>query len=43
VRPGLGPGLGLLTSITLPDGGKLGLYQPRHPVAAGAATTNPVH
>lgn len=36
-------GWGLLTSITLPDGGKLGLYQPRHPVAAGASTTNPVH
>jgi hypothetical protein len=27
-------GWGLLTEITLPDGGSLGLYQPRHPVAA---------
>jgi catechol 2,3-dioxygenase-like lactoylglutathione lyase family enzyme len=24
---------GLVTSIKLPDGGKLGLYQPRHPTA----------
>jgi catechol 2,3-dioxygenase-like lactoylglutathione lyase family enzyme len=28
---------GLLTYITLPGGGKLGLYQPKHPVAAGLA------
>lgn len=28
-------GWGLLTSITLPGGGKLGLYQPRHPLAHG--------
>ena len=27
-------GWGLLTEITLPGGGKLGLYQPRHPIAA---------
>jgi hypothetical protein len=27
-------GWGLLTQITLPGGGKLGLYEPRHPVAA---------
>jgi catechol 2,3-dioxygenase-like lactoylglutathione lyase family enzyme len=27
-------GWGLLTSLTLPGGGSLGLYQPRHPVAA---------
>ena len=26
-------GWGLLTTITLPGGGKLGLYQPRHPLA----------
>jgi len=25
---------GRLTQITLPGGGKLGLYQPRHPIAA---------
>jgi hypothetical protein len=25
-------GWGLLTHISLPGGGKLGLYQPRHPV-----------
>lgn len=34
----LGPvsdeGWGLLTSIQLPGGGSLGLYEPRHPVAA---------
>lgn len=28
-------GWGMLTQITLPGGGKLGLYQPRHPVAHG--------
>ncbi len=27
-------GWGLLTSITLPSGGKLGMYQPRHPLAS---------
>jgi catechol 2,3-dioxygenase-like lactoylglutathione lyase family enzyme len=27
-------GWGLLTQLTLPGGSKLGLYQPRHPVAA---------
>jgi hypothetical protein len=26
---------GLLTQLTLPGGGKIGLYQPRHPVAIG--------
>lgn len=26
-------GWGLLTEITLPGGGKLGLYQPKHPLA----------
>ena len=26
-------GWGLLTSITLPGGGELGLYEPRHPLA----------
>jgi hypothetical protein len=26
-------GWGLLTQLTLPGGGKLGLYQPRHPLA----------
>lgn len=29
---------GRLTSLHLPDGGKLGLYQPLHPIAAGRAT-----
>jgi hypothetical protein len=29
-------GWGLWTSIQLPSGGTLGLYQPRHPIAAGA-------
>jgi catechol 2,3-dioxygenase-like lactoylglutathione lyase family enzyme len=28
-------GWGLLTSIKLPGGGELGLYQPKHPVAIG--------
>jgi catechol 2,3-dioxygenase-like lactoylglutathione lyase family enzyme len=28
-------GFGLLTSILLPGGGELGLYEPRHPVAIG--------
>ena len=28
-------GWGLLTAIRLPGGGSLGLYEPRHPVAAG--------
>ena len=32
-------GWGRLTSIHLPDGGKLGLYQPRHPTAIAAAPT----
>jgi hypothetical protein len=27
-------GWGLLTAIRLPDGGELGLYEPRHPLAA---------
>src|ERR1041385_7620043 len=27
-------GWGLLTHLSLPGGGRLGLYQPRHPVAA---------
>lgn len=33
------PGWGLLTHVTLPGGGKLGIYQPRHarPPATGAA------
>ena len=26
---------GLLTSITLPGGGKIGLYEPKHPTAIG--------
>jgi hypothetical protein len=28
-------GWGRLTTIVLPDGGRLGLYQPRHPTAIG--------
>jgi hypothetical protein len=28
-------GWGLLTELTLPGGGKLGLYQPKHPLAHG--------
>ncbi len=26
---------GTITSIKLPDGGELGLYQPKHPIALG--------
>jgi predicted enzyme related to lactoylglutathione lyase len=36
VRPVSDEGWGLLTAIRLPDGGELGIYQPRHPVAANA-------
>jgi catechol 2,3-dioxygenase-like lactoylglutathione lyase family enzyme len=28
-------GWGIVTELRIPGGGKLGLYQPRHPVAAG--------
>jgi hypothetical protein len=31
------PGWGTVTSIPLPGGGKLGLYEPHHPMAIGAA------
>ena len=36
--PVMNRGWGLLTEVTLPGGGKLGVYQPRHarPAAAGA-------
>ena len=38
-------GWGLLTQLTLPGGGKLGIYQPRHarpaPMAAGRGDTQP--
>jgi predicted enzyme related to lactoylglutathione lyase len=36
-------GFGLLTSFELPGGGPLGMYQPRHPIAAGmtAKATKP--
>lgn len=30
-------GWGLLTSLKIPGGGEIGLYQPRHPVAARGA------
>ncbi|MET7283275.1 VOC family protein [Kribbella sp. NPDC005582] len=33
VRPAEDQGWGILTSIRLPGGGELGLYQPRHPLA----------
>lgn len=32
---------GIVTRIVLPGGGELGLYQPRHPVAAGMSSTSP--
>ena len=28
-------GFGLVTRITIPGGGKIGLYQPKHPIAIG--------
>jgi catechol 2,3-dioxygenase-like lactoylglutathione lyase family enzyme len=31
-RPISDEGFGLLTAIELPDGGELGLYEPRHPI-----------
>lgn len=31
-------GWGLLTHLKLPDGGKLGLYEPRHPTAISGST-----
>lgn len=34
-------GWGLLTHLSLPGGGRLGLYQPKHPVAARNDTTKP--
>jgi hypothetical protein len=34
-------GWGLLTHLSLPGGGKLGLYQPKHPVAARIDGTKP--
>jgi len=36
-RPVQDEGWGLLTSLTLPGGGELGLYQPKHPSPTGAA------
>lgn len=42
-------GFGLMTSFELPGGGALGMYQPRHPIAAGMkqrpkkATKSPKH
>ena len=35
VRPVTDAGWGLVTAIRMPDGGALGLYQPRHRVAHG--------
>ena len=34
-------GWGLLTHLSLPGGGRLGLYQPKHPLAAGKAGAKP--
>lgn len=33
-------GWGLLTAIEMPDGGELGLYEPRHPIAAGGSPSS---
>ena len=35
-------GWGLLTRLPLPGGGRLGLYQPKHPVAARMESTKPL-
>jgi len=35
-RPVHDAGWGLITAIALPGGGELGLYEPRHPIAARA-------
>src|ERR1035437_31957 len=35
-------GWGLLTYVSLPSGGRLGLYQPKHPMAARGDKTNPL-
>lgn len=44
--PAQNPGWGLLTQVTLPGGGKLGVYQPRHarpkPMRTGRAPKKPV-
>jgi predicted enzyme related to lactoylglutathione lyase len=37
-RPVSDEGWGLLTAIHLPGGGELGLYEPRHPIAARVAS-----
>ena len=37
-RPISDEGFGLMTSIRLPGGGELGLYEPRHPTATGTST-----
>ena len=34
-KPVSDQGWGMVTAIKLPDGNEMGLYQPRHPVAAG--------
>ncbi|MCI0687466.1 MAG: extradiol dioxygenase [Sporichthyaceae bacterium] len=34
-QPVTDQGFGLMTSIALPDGGELGIYQPKHPTAVG--------
>jgi len=36
-RPVKDEGWGLLSALTLPGGGELGIYQPKHPTAIGAA------
>ena len=36
-RPISDEGFGLMTAIRLPDGGELGLYEPRHPTPPSPA------
>jgi hypothetical protein len=37
--PVVDAGWGLLTNVALPDGGTIGLYQPRHPTPIKAASS----
>jgi predicted enzyme related to lactoylglutathione lyase len=40
-KPVIDQGWGLLTTIRIPGGVEVGLYEPRHPIAAQLVTTKP--
>ena len=42
-RPVSDQGWGLVTSIKMPGGGELGLYEPKHPTAINTAKSNEWH